>query len=74
MRIVNGTASLSGPSITATFAPGKAGDVPHFRSFPVTNWCPLCCAAAGAAKMASIVASAAAETAGMILIGFSSFG
>src|SRR5262249_40877049 len=41
MRKVKGTASFSGPSITAIFAPGgSAGTSVHWRSDVVTNACP----------------------------------
>src|SRR5262249_35876400 len=67
MRKVKGTASFSGPSMTAIFAPGgNAGTSVHLRSEGVTNACPSAAYAGGIRKTQSPPKRAAVTATGFI--------
>src|SRR5215831_10222105 len=67
MRKVKGTASFSGPSMTAIFAPGgNAGTSVHLKSEGVTNACPSAAYAGGIRKTQSPPKRAAVTATGFI--------
>src|SRR5215467_8412482 len=74
MRKVKGTASFSGPSMTAIFAPGgNAGTSVHLRSEGVTNACPSAAYAGGIRKTQSPPKRAAVIATGLIATVFRVF-